>query len=314
MSKIFGIDISYWQRGIDFDRIKAEKVDFIILRACYGNSKDVCFDKFYDEAKKRGFNVGCYLYGLARNVAQAREEAHTLIEYCLKGKKFEYPIYYDVEDKIMLDLGIRETTDIVKAFCEVIENAGYYTGIYMNENTFSREVFGTELSRLYTQWRAKWTREENKPVLVDMWQFGGETNLLRSNRIAGYVVDQNFSYVDFPKIIKEKGLNGYSSKLFGTPKKSVEVIAQEVIEGKWMNQPDREILLTNAGYDYKMVQTKVNEILGNGKSNQVYYTVKSGDTLSYIAIKYKTTVKQLVSWNNIKNPNLIYPGQKLRVL
>ena len=45
----------------------------------------------------------------------------------------------------------------------------------------------------------------------------------------------------------------------------------------------------------------------------VYYTVKKGDTLTAIAKKYKTTVKQLCKWNNIKNPNLIRVGQKLRV-
>ena len=45
----------------------------------------------------------------------------------------------------------------------------------------------------------------------------------------------------------------------------------------------------------------------------VYYTVKAGDTLSKIAKKYNTTVKQLASWNNIKNVNLIHVGQKLRV-
>lgn len=49
------------------------------------------------------------------------------------------------------------------------------------------------------------------------------------------------------------------------------------------------------------------------KDNKVYYTIKKGDTLSKIAKAYKTTVEQLVKWNNIKNKNLIYPGQKIRV-
>ena len=44
-----------------------------------------------------------------------------------------------------------------------------------------------------------------------------------------------------------------------------------------------------------------------------YYTVVKGDNLTKIAKRYGTTVNQLVAWNGIKNPNLIYPGQKLRV-
>jgi N-acetylmuramoyl-L-alanine amidase len=44
-----------------------------------------------------------------------------------------------------------------------------------------------------------------------------------------------------------------------------------------------------------------------------YYTVKKGDTLGQIALRYKTTVNKLVKLNNIKNPDLIYPGQKLYI-
>lgn len=46
---------------------------------------------------------------------------------------------------------------------------------------------------------------------------------------------------------------------------------------------------------------------------QMYYTVQRGDNLSKIAAKFGTTVKQLVTWNNIKNANLIFTGQVLRV-
>lgn len=313
MSKKFGIDISYWQRGINIAKFKDERVEFVIIRGMYGNSKDVYFDTFYNELKKHNIPVGVYHYGLAKNVAQAREEAQTLINYCLKDRQFEYPIYYDVEDKILLNLGINETTEIVKAFCETLENAGFFVGVYMSENTYNREVFGSELSKLYSQWRAKWTKEENKPVNVDMWQFGGETNMIRSNRIAGYVCDQDYCYVDLPTIIKEKGFNGYASSVFGTPKKSTDEVAREVLDGKWGNQPDREILLTNAGYDYKTVQNKVNELINNNMVNVRYYIIKQGDTLSGIALKYNTTVKQLMNWNNIKNANLIYAGKSIRV-
>lgn len=91
--------------------------------------------------------------------------------------------------------------------------------------------------------------------------------------------------------------------------KTVEQIAKEVIDGKWGNGAARVTALKNAGYNPTDVQNKVNELL----SQKVYYTVKSGDTLTAIAKKYGTTVDKLVALNKIKNKNLINVGQILRV-
>ena len=101
----------------------------------------------------------------------------------------------------------------------------------------------------------------------------------------------------------------------GSNKKSVSVIADEVIAGKWGNGSNRKNKLQAAGYDYNAVQAEVNKKLGSGSSSSAkqYYTIKSGDTLSGIAQKYGTTVKQLQNWNGIKNANVIYAGQKIRV-
>ena len=66
-----------------------------------------------------------------------------------------------------------------------------------------------------------------------------------------------------------------------------------------------------AGYDYSAVQALVNQKLGT--NNRVYYTVKSGDNLSSIAAKYGTTWQEIAALNKLSNPDLIYPGQVLRV-
>ena len=87
-----------------------------------------------------------------------------------------------------------------------------------------------------------------------------------------------------------------------------------MLAGKWGNGDARKAALTNAGYDYAKVQARVNELCGGtSASSAVYYTVKKGDTLSKIASEYGTTVSQIMKWNNIPNPNLIYVGQKFRV-
>lgn len=312
---IFGIDISVWQKGFDFAKAKNEGVKFAILRGMYGNAKDTEFENHYKNAKNQGLGVGVYQWGRAVNTAQAREEAQLLIDNCLKGKQFEYPIYYDVEDKLLLDLGVSETTEIIEAWAETIENGGYFAGVYMNQSCFENEVLGEQLAKKYSQWRAYWTTLEKKPD-CQMWQFGGETNKIRTNKVAGVVCDQDIAYQDFPTVIQRAGLNGFtatSNPIFPKTTKSTTDIALEVINGKWGNGEARKIALENAGYTYSIIQTEVNRLLSNNNSTAEYYTVKSGDNLSTIAKNYGTTVNQLVSWNNIKNANLIYVGQKLRV-
>lgn len=90
--------------------------------------------------------------------------------------------------------------------------------------------------------------------------------------------------------------------------KSIEELAQEVINGKYGNGEERKQKLGNL---YNEVQAKVNSIYGQNVSSEIIYTVKSGDTLSAIAQKYNTTYQKIAKDNNIENPNLIYPNQKL---
>ncbi len=94
-------------------------------------------------------------------------------------------------------------------------------------------------------------------------------------------------------------------------KKSNEEIAKEVIVGKWGNGDDRKQRLKSAGYNYTVIQAIVNKLMGANKA--VYYTVRSGDTLSGIASKYGTTYQHLAQINGISNPNKIYAGQRIRV-
>lgn len=94
-------------------------------------------------------------------------------------------------------------------------------------------------------------------------------------------------------------------------KKSVDDIAREVIAGKWGNGDARKKNLEKAGYNYGIIQARVNELCKKQTQSAKTYTVKRGDTLSAIAARCKTTVAKLVKDNAIKNANLIYPGQRL---
>lgn len=317
----FGIDVSKWNgKNFDFKKAKSEGVEFVIIRGAYSNRKDVLFDSYYNACKTLNMPIGVFLYSMAKNVTEARTEADNLINNVLKNKKFEYPIYIDVEDKTQAALGKNKLTEIIIAFCDTLEKAGYYVGIYSGYNYLKNNTNVSKLNK-YDKWISQWANKCTSPIAYQMWQFGGETNKIRSTKIAGVVTDQSYCYVDYPKIIKNKGLNNLNVKEVA-PKpvpvvKNLETIAKEVIAGKWGNGSERKQKLTAAGYDYNAVQIKVNKLLNitDKKTNTkiIKYTVKKKDNLTMIANKFGVNVNQIVKLNNIKNPNLIVTGQVLRI-
>lgn len=94
--------------------------------------------------------------------------------------------------------------------------------------------------------------------------------------------------------------------------KSAEQMASYVWQGKFGNGDLRKRAINLCNHSYNAVQSLVERGIGK-PSAKVYYTVKKGDTLSQIAFKYGTSVNAIVKLNNIKNPNLINIGQKLRI-
>ena len=319
-----GLDISSYQKGINFDEIKS-KVDFLILRAGFtgwggdgtNKNKDSCFEDFYSKSKVRGIPVGAYWYSCANTYEKGKAEAEYLYNNCLKGKQFEYPIYMDVEEDRHQQVGKARIADAIKGFCEYLENKGYYVGIYANSNYFNNFIDTAKLS-MYDKWLAVWT--SNKPSFkygdYGLWQNSS------SGYISGMRVDTDYAYKDYPSIIKNAGLNGYSKGTPETPKveptkKSNDEIATEVINGNWGNGADRKNALTNAGYDYAVIQSIVNARLGvTPKPSAKYHTVVKGDTLWAIAKKYYgdgNKYPEIARANNIANPNIISVGQKLLI-
>lgn len=217
MEKIFGIDISKYQKGLDFSKLKKEGVKFVIIRAGYTGSsdgkskyKDKYFESFYKQAKEKNIYVGVYWYSRATTYELGRKEADYLYKNCLKGKQFEYPIAIDVEDnKYQKVAGKKAITEAILGFCEYLESKDYYTIIYASSNWFKNYIDLEKLMK-YDIWLASWSSVKPKSPIAGIWQFGGETNKLRSNKIAGIICDQNYAYKDYPSIMKQKNLNGYS--------------------------------------------------------------------------------------------------------
>ena len=199
-----GIDISYCQTAVDWNKLK---VDFVIMRAGYGkyaSQKDNMFEIHYKNACNKGINKGAYWYSYAMSEAEAVQEAKACIEV-LKGKKFEYPIYFDVEEPKQKALGKAKVSAIVKAFCSTMEAAGYWVGIYTNVDWY-KNVITDDIKKRYAIWIANWGVA--KPAIsgpYGIWQY----EVGRINGVSGNC-DLDYGYVDYPTQIKKAGKNGYS--------------------------------------------------------------------------------------------------------
>lgn len=249
-----GIDVSKFQGGLKITDAKKAGFEFVIIRGGltgYGSNrpkiKDICFENFYRQCKAANMPCGVYYYSCATNAAEGISEAMFLYQNCLDGKKFEYPIYIDVENDYWQADDKSGVTDAIIGFCETLEKFGYFVGVYASLHWFNTKI---ETNRLndYTKWVAAWNKEKPqfKYNAFDLWQNSD------NGMIGRHIVDTDFAFKDFPSIIKRIGKNGY---------KTAEALAKEVIAGKWGAGSERRQKLTAAGYDFEAVQKAVNEML-----------------------------------------------------
>lgn len=336
------IDISYYQQNVNYQAVKDSGVQGVILRVGYTGYgtgkkkvKDTMFETHYKGFRNVGIPVGVYWYSCASSEAEAREEAKQTLKH-IEGKTIELPVYWDTEDNHhQRNLSKDDLTDCAVAFCEEIEKAGYYVGIYASKSWFNSEL---DLSRLedYDKWLAEWTSKPTAKFPFGLWQYSdtGKVYGINGN------VDMNIAYKDYASLIREAGLNKLGSAPAPKPEPKPEPapapVSEPTTKYKVGDVVNYNTIYSSADstkamkpYYTKGTITKIyagsrnpylidnnvgfiNDscIVGNTISGTVY-TVKRGDTLSSIAAKYGTTYQKIAADNNISNPNLIYPGQKL---
>lgn len=285
---MLGIDLSSHNGSVDFEELKKAGNAFVILRAGYGadndNQKDSKFNEYYLQARKAGLHVGAYHYSYALDVDGAKREAESFLKW-VKGYSFDMPVYIDMEDadgyKRLHGMPSNKTLcDICRTFCNTLEKAGYFSGIYASESWLNNQLKSLVDENRYTIWCANWgtnTGSITTTVPYLLHQFTSNY-ILKGKRY-----DRNICYFNFPILIVGIGFNGY------TGKKSNEEIAKEVWYGLWGNGEQRKVLLKAAGYDYEIIQAIVNDMKPNiTKGSKV--RVKS-------PINYDTGVEFLVYYD-----------------
>lgn len=194
----FGIDISTWQKGLSLAQAQKEGVQFVIAKAGgadAGYYKDSQFENFYKQATNCGLPIGSYYFGKAFSTDQAKTEANYFIKY-LQGKNIKN-VWYDVEGK-MLNQDKNTLTNIIKTFCDTLIQAGYRCGVYTSLSHFNSKFIDSALIN-YPHWVACYGTKKpslKSGAIVEIWQFGGNTNYIRNKYIAGHVCDQDYCYLD----------------------------------------------------------------------------------------------------------------------
>lgn len=308
------IDVSEHQGNINWDQVKSTGVEGVIIRCGYGDNIASQDDKQWkrnaDECTRLGIPFGTYIYSYATSMAQAESEAQHVLR-CVKGYKLSYPIYLDLEHA-GTEAGAVERA---KRFGDIIEAAGYWCGIYANLSWWNNYLPGLDR---FTKWIAQYNSQcdyngKNK----DMWQYSS------TGRVAGIGgnVDMNECYRDLPAEIK--GGSGKPSTPKPTPApapapqpakthtvKSGETLSE--IANRYGTTYQHLAAINGINNPNLIYAGQVLKIDGAAAPSKTY-TVKGGDTLSDIAARYGTTYQRLAQINGISNPDLIHPGQVIKI-
>ena len=199
----FGIDVSKYQSGLDWNKIKKSGVSFVIIRIGYrgygaaGNLvKDPMFEEHFTNARNAGLKVGVYFFTQAVNEAEAQEEAEGC-NWALNGRMLDYPIFYDTEASTAPGgtgradgLGVEDRTKCAIAFCERVKELGYKPGVYASTTWYRKRVNYNTLRSRYTIWNAHYG-VSSSPIGCDLWQ---GTEKARINGYSGDL-DANISYI-----------------------------------------------------------------------------------------------------------------------
>ena len=202
-----GIDVSQWNGVIDWAKVKASgAVDFAILRCGFGREHpkqiDRQFERNYRECTRLGIPVGVYHYSYAASAADAEKEADFCLEL-IKGKKLQMPIWYDIEEKSHVLRG--NCDDIARAFCDKVEKAGCFTGIYTFDS-FAKTNLSDDVKKRYAMWIARiGGTPSSSPFGMHQYSWEGKIDGISGD------VDLNTALADYPTAIKNRGLNGFST-------------------------------------------------------------------------------------------------------
>ena len=320
-----GIDVSNWQGHIDYRQVRESGIEVVYIKSSQGsNIKDAYFDINYENAKANGLKVGFYHFVTATNTEQAKQEARFFASV-ISGKTPDCKLVMDYE--VFGGVSIEETNEIARAFLEETKRLTNKEVIIYSDLSNAQSRFSRELAENYQLWLAYYSGTERLEGIRTNWDnyIGLQyTDRGRVNGISGAVDRDSFTQeifldetsqvpqIENPEPITNTQTISYTVQrgdtLFAIARRYGTTV-DEIVNINSIANP-------NLIYPGEVLRIPTNsttqgeETRGTG---DIIYTVQRGDTLSKIAREYNVSVAHIVELNDISNPNLIYPGEKLRI-
>lgn len=314
-----GIDVSIYQGDIDFKQVANDKIEVVYIRSSAGNSYiDPKFERNYQGAKENNLKIGFYHYVTARSIEQAREQA---IFFASVIKDKEIDCYLAMDFEVFTGLTKEETNRISEAFLETLERVTKKKAIVYSDASNAANTFDSRIYQKYPLWIAQYGVDKPELYTWKEWAGWQYTDRGRIAGIRGNVDRDIFKdaiFLDDNKPIKNLDLNDKekTKKIHYRIKKgdTLSHIAKKYHVKvndlkKWNNIININLIFPDQVLDI-IVDYQIS-ITTTGENN--IYKIKKGDNLTKIAHQYNVTISNLVTWNNIKNPNLIYPGELLKI-
>lgn len=203
-----GIDVSEWQYDVDWSKVKASGIDFVIIRSSYGfNYKDKYFVQNVRGCLNNNIPFGVYHYARAANASEAAQEAEFVKSQLqaagVTSSNISYPVYYDIENENQANLSASLVKNMANAFISRLNSAGYKAGVYASTSWWQGNAPCSQLNGLEYRWIA----EYNQGVGLTYSGFGSGGDSLKNNgrgvwqfssagRVNGISgnVDLNYSY------------------------------------------------------------------------------------------------------------------------
>lgn len=260
------IDVSAHQGSINWNKVKAAGINGAVIRAGYGKgNNDGQFVRNIEGAIRAGIEyIGAYWFSYAYSNDMARREAQYCNDLISPYKdRLNLGVYFDWEYDSMRyakQCGVYPSrasiTGMNLVFCQRMTELGYIAGYYTNLDYQRNYIDITKLTA-FRKWFAYYTSAKQGDCFL--WQYSDR------GKVAGIAGN-----VDMNELL------GAVAVKPATPSqalKSVDEVAQEVIDGKWGNDQDRKRRLTAAGYDYNVIQSRVNELLKPAASHKTNYEI-----------------------------------------
>lgn len=205
--KIRGIDVSYCQTKVDWQKVKEEGIRFAMVRVGYcmndGALKvDRMFKSHMEGAVAAGLDVGVYLYSYATSPSAAKKAAQQVLK-AVEPYRLTYPIALDMEyDDEYIKNSKENNTAIAAAFLREMEKGGYYAMLYCSKDFLDSYLMPERLTA-FDKWIAQYNSKCTSKHAHGIWQYSG------SGKVRGVAekVDLDVAYKDYPRIIRRAKLN-----------------------------------------------------------------------------------------------------------